>query len=87
MSLKTHIVPALAASLLVSGAALAATLSKTGQLKSTDSTKHQLTLSSGDTFELPAGYKTDALKPGEKVKVSYEMKNGKMMASVVQLLK
>ncbi len=61
--------------------------SKTGEIKSTDATKHEIVLSSGDTFELGSKVKIDKLKVGEKVTVTYEMKDGKMLASKVHAAK
>ena len=78
---------ALVGAALFSTAALAATLSKTGEVKSTDITKHELVLSNGDTFELGSNIKIDKLKVGEKVAITYEMKDGKMLASKVQSAK
>lgn len=67
--------------------AVAATQTKTGEIKSTDSAKHELVLANGDTFQLGANVKVDKLKAGEKVTVSYESKDGKMIASSVRLAK
>lgn len=68
---------------LFSTAALAATETKTGEVKSTDATKHQLSLSTGETFEVGSKVKLDKVKVGEKVTVTFENKNGKMEASKV----
>jgi hypothetical protein len=68
---------------LLSSAALAAAQTKTGEVKSTDATKHELVLSTGDTFELGSNIKIDKLKVGDKVTVTYDMKDGKMVASKV----
>jgi len=67
--------------------ALAASQTKTGDIKSTDVTKHELTLSSGDTFEVKHKVKLAKLKTGDKVDVTYKMKNGKMVASKIHLAK
>ena len=76
-------VPTMFAVVLASTAAMAATETKTGEIKSTDAAKHELVLSTGDTFELGSKVKIDKLKVGEKVTVTYEMKDGKMLASKV----
>lgn len=81
---KKFIVPATIALFgLASSAVFAAALTKTGEIKSTDAAKHQLVLTSGDTFELNGKIKVEKLKVGEKVAISYEMKDGKMVASKV----
>lgn len=68
---------------LLSSAALAATETKTGEVKTTDVAKHQLSLASGETFEVSSHVKIDKIKVGEKVTVTFENKNGKMEASKV----
>ena len=73
----------LAALAVVSTAALAATQTVTGDVKSTDTAKRELTLVNGNTFELGSKIKLDKIKAGEKVAITYEVKNGKMMASKV----
>ncbi|MGQ0455766.1 MAG: DUF1344 domain-containing protein [Hyphomicrobium sp.] len=85
---KTSLIPlALAGVTALSVSAFAATQTKTGDIKSTDAAKHELVLSSGETFELGANVKIDKLKVGEKVTVVYEAKDGKMIASKVHLAK
>jgi Cu/Ag efflux protein CusF len=74
---------ALAALAVFSTAALAATQTKTGDVKSTDTAKHELTLANGDTFEVASKVKLDKIKAGDKVAVTYELKDGKMVASKV----
>jgi Cu/Ag efflux protein CusF len=81
---RTKIAPiALVALAAFSSAALAASQTKSGDVRSTDAAKNELTLSSGDTFELARGIKLDKIKAGDKVAVTYEMKDGKMWASKV----
>ncbi len=74
---------ALFAFAIVSTAALAATQIMTGDVKSADAAKHELTLANGSTFELGGKVKLKKIKAGDKVAVTYEMKDGKMMASKV----
>lgn len=86
--MKATLIPlAIAGLTIFSMPVFAATQTKTGDIKSTDAAKHELTLSTGDTFELGANVKVDKLKVGEKVTVSYEAKDGKMIASKVHLAK
>jgi Cu/Ag efflux protein CusF len=81
---KTAVAPiALAMLAAVSTAALAAAQTKTGDIKSTDSVKHELTLANGDRFEVGSNVKLDKFKAGDKVAVTYETKDGKMMASKI----
>ena len=75
---------ALVGAVAISTAALAATQTTTGEVKSTDLSRHELVLSTGDTFSASSRIKLDKLKPGEKVTVSYDIKNGKMMATKVR---
>jgi len=77
---KTLVTAAFAASIL-SATAFAAT-TDVGPIKMIDTTKHQLTLTDGKTFVLPANF-SETFKIGDKVKVTYTMKGGKMMASDV----
>jgi Cu/Ag efflux protein CusF len=67
----------------VSTTALAAAQTKTGDIKTTDSAKHEITLASGDTFEVGSKVKLEKFKAGDKVAVTYETKDGKMMASKI----
>lgn len=82
---KTSILTAvLATSTLLSTAAFAAPQTKSGEIKSIDAAKNELVLSGGDVFELPKAFKVDTVKAGEKVKITYEMKDGKMAATHVK---
>lgn len=77
-------VPALA---LMATGAMAAAAMKSGEIKSIDTSKHELVLTSGETFELGHGVKASQLKAGTKVSIAYEEKGGKMIASKVQVEK
>jgi len=79
--MRKSIITAALAATLVSSAAFAATA--TDSIKSIDQYKHQLTLADGKVYDLPATWKATGFKVGDKVKITYEMKNGKMMASAV----
>ena len=79
---KSLVIAAVAAS-LVSGAALAANVTDTGAIKALDQAKHSLTLADGKVFSLPAAWKATGFKIGDKVKITYEVTNGKMMANAV----
>jgi Cu/Ag efflux protein CusF len=81
---KKFVAPlALATLAALATGALAASQIKTGDIRSTDTAKHELTLSSGDTFEVGSNVNLDKLKAGDKVAVTYAMKDGKMVASKI----
>lgn len=85
---KNALVPiALTSLAALSSAALAASQTKTGEIKSTDAAKHEIVLSTGDTFEAGGKIKLDKLKVGEKVAITYEVKDGKMLASKIHATK
>lgn len=77
------ILPAALIAAFSASAAMAAPLTKTGEIKSTDATKHELVLATGDTFVVGAKVNLAKLKAGEKVTVTYETKDGKNEASKV----
>lgn len=77
-------VSAIAASMLLSANAFAASQTKTGEIKSIDTAKQEIVLSGGESFEAAKAVKLDALKSGEKVKITYDMKDGKMVASSIK---
>ena len=79
---KSLVTAALAATFLTH-AAFAASVTDTGAIKSLDAAKHQVTLADGKVFEAPAGWAFTTYKVGDKVKVTYETQNGKMMASEI----
>lgn len=83
MSIKSVPTLAVAALVALSASAYAATQTKTGDIKSTDTAKHELTLSDGATFSVPSKMKLDTFKAGDKVAITYETKDGKMVASKV----
>jgi hypothetical protein len=72
---------------LLSGVALAAATSTTGTITSLDPTKHQVQLSSGQTFEVPAAWDFSKYKVGEKIRVSYQKKDGMMDATRIVAVK
>lgn len=64
----------LIAGLSFGGAAFAAATDTAGTIKSIDAKALTVTLQDGTTYQLPAGFKLDAFKVGEKVSVSWEAK-------------
>jgi Cu/Ag efflux protein CusF len=83
MSMKAVTPVMLAALTAMSVSAFAASQTRTGDVKSTDAAKHELTLATGDTFQVNSGVKLDKIKAGDKVSITYETKDGKMVASKV----
>jgi hypothetical protein len=68
--------------LFAAAASYAATpMHATGSIKSISA--QTLVLNNGDTYMLPAKFKTAGLKVGERVRVTYEQQGGKAMASQV----
>ncbi len=80
-------IPAFAAGLLTASLAFAATQSATGSIKSIDTGARTLTLEDGTTYHLAAHVKEKGLKTGEKVQVTWDMKNGKHEATKVSVVK
>ncbi|MEZ5926499.1 MAG: DUF1344 domain-containing protein [Hyphomicrobiaceae bacterium] len=86
MALKRIIPVAIVATLLASTAGLAASQNLNGEIKSIDAKQATITLASGETFQLPKGFNAKSLKAGEKVSVTYDQQDGKMMATSVKAL-
>lgn len=72
---------------LVAGIATAnaAAMTETGTISKIDTAGHSLTLSSGSPSQFWVGkdFKLSSLKVGEKVSITYDMQDGKAMASAV----
>jgi hypothetical protein len=64
---------------LTAGAAFAA--SDTGKVKLIDTKNDAITLEDGKTFSLSEGVEAESLKVGQTVEVTYDVKNGKMVAT------
>jgi len=81
--MRKSLISAAVAASLISTVAFAAAQTENGAIKVLDSAKHQLTLADGKMFELPATWNATGFKVGDKVKVTYDTQNGKMVASAV----
>ena len=82
--MKRILLPAvLAASLGMTGLALAAPSAPLGKIKAIDHVGMTMTLSDGTIYGLPKGFDASKLKVGEKVSVAWEMTKGKHEASAV----
>ena len=76
-------VGAVALSVALSGAAFAADVE--GKIKSVDATEKSFTLEDGTKVWLGESVSIDKLKEGSDVKASYEEKDGKNMATSVEV--
>ena len=84
--MRKSVIPASVVALaLVAGSALAAATMATGTISALDPAKHEVKLSSGQTFIAPAAWDFTKYKVGEKVKVSYETKNGAMQTTNITM--
>ena len=81
--MRKSLISAVLAASFVATSALAAAQTETGAIKALNPTKHEITLANGMLFEVPAAWSFTGYKVGDKVKVTYEAQNGKMMASEV----
>ncbi len=84
--MRRFVAPAVIAAVLTASPLAFAADSATGVIKSMDSKAHTITLDNGVTYQLPANFQP-MLRTGEKVKVSWEMKNGKHQADSVVIQK
>jgi hypothetical protein len=82
MSMKFAL-PAAAVVALISTSAFAATLTKTGAIKSIDRSHRQLVLTSGETFKIGHWVHAKRLKVGENVSISYKVHGGREIAKSV----
>jgi len=73
-----------AATVLVAGAGGAWANSVSGTIKTVDSKNHELTLDDGKTYNVASNVTLEGLKPGDKVKINAEMKNGKSIVDKVE---
>lgn len=76
-----------AAASLLATAAFAADMSATGVVKSVDTKGDAITLVDGSVYILSEGFEAENFKAGEKVAIVFAMKNGKMIASSVKVMK
>ncbi|WP_292259702.1 DUF1344 domain-containing protein [Mesorhizobium sp.] len=84
---KLIVTAATAAFLASGGAAFAAVKHTTGTVKSFDGTAMSLVLDNGSTFTLSKAFKDPGIKPGEKVRVSWDMSGKNKIAEAVKIMK
>jgi Cu/Ag efflux protein CusF len=85
--MRALIVPAAIAAFFGASLAAFAAQTTTGTVKDIDVKAKTLTLSDGTVYELPGKFKNPGLKNGEKVQLSWDMKDGKHMATKVKVVK
>jgi Cu/Ag efflux protein CusF len=83
---KSLILAASLGTMLISSAAFAASIDATGVIKSINLKHHTVTLVSGKTYVLPGKFNLKSLKDGEKVSISYIVKNKHFIASSVKAI-
>lgn len=81
--MKKLMIAASAATLLAVSSLAASAAEATGAITAVDAASLSVTLDDGKTYVLPSGFDTAALKPGQKVKITYDDANGKMTATAV----
>ncbi|HEY2752511.1 DUF1344 domain-containing protein [Phenylobacterium sp.] len=81
--MKTSIVAALAATLILSAGSAWAWEDVTGKITSVDEKTHALVLDNGQTYSVDKSVKLSAFKTGDTVTVSTEMKGGKTVVNKV----
>jgi Cu/Ag efflux protein CusF len=81
---KSLIIAASIGSMLISSAAFVAPQTAAGAIKSIDAKGNFITLADGKVYQLPKGFDLKTLKTGEKVTITYDMKDKLMVASAVK---
>jgi Cu/Ag efflux protein CusF len=83
MAMKYAVVAIVLSASFYSATAFALTHTKTAAVKSTDITRRELVLATGDKFQVSSKIRLSKLKAGDKITVKYTVKDGKLMASKV----
>ena len=81
--MRKSMLAAATAAALFAGISLANAADVTGTIKSIDMTAGMITLDNGKAYKLPATVKATDWKVGEKVKVTFDDKNGQLTATAV----
>ncbi len=76
-------VVALSAAALLAAVSVASAATMNGTIKSIDVTAKTVTLDNGETLTLGAQVDASALKPGEKVKITYSGSGSSMKATAI----
>ena len=85
--MRSFMIPAVAAAVIASSPLAYAAQNTTGKIKALDMTASTVTLDNGIAYSLPVNFKDPGLKVGEKVQISWNIKDGKHMATRVKVEK
>lgn len=86
--MRALVVPAALAAFFGASLIAFAAQTTTGTVKDIDVKAKTLTLSDGTVYTLPGKFKNSSkIKNGEKVQLSWDMKDGKHMATKVKIVK
>ncbi|AWC25085.1 DUF1344 domain-containing protein [Aminobacter sp. P9b] len=77
------LIGAVAAVLMITGAALAAEAE--GQVKSVDKDKSVITLDNGKSYKLPGEFDVDNIKPGMEILLAYDVVEGENLITDMEL--
>lgn len=83
--MRALLIPAALAAFIAASPVLAATQTTSGVIKSYDAKAMSLVLADGTSYQLQAGFKDPGLKAGEKVSLTWEMKNGQHVVDSVKI--
>jgi hypothetical protein len=83
MGVKPFAIAFVLSASLHSNTAFALTQSKVGAVKSTNVAKRELVLMSGERFKVSRKIRLRKLKAGDRIKIRYTVKDGKLIASKV----
>ena len=81
---KSLILAASISTMIISSAAFAASMDVKGVIKTIDAKSNSITLADGKDYVLPAKFDIKTLKTGEKVSITYDVKDNKMVATAVK---
>ena len=86
--MKKILIPAFVATIgLIATAAFAASMTANGVVKSVDTKGDSITLVDGSVYTLAEGFEAEKFVAGEKVTIIFKSKNGKMIATSVNVVK
>lgn len=84
--IRKIVVPLAFAAVLVSSlAAMAESMLATDVIKTIDAAKNEIVLNDGKTYQLPAEFKADSIQVGQKVTVTFDVTDGKNVATKVEV--
>lgn len=72
---------------VIGSATLAFAATASGEIKSIDTSHHSITLTDNKAYDVAANVNLTGLKAGERVNITYQEQNGKMMASAVTVVR